>query len=85
MNIMDPVHRKNSAVFDLQSTNVTINAFLIALSVQYPKAIEDVGTQQHSVKETVVAFDTIAARDRACTVGITLENFTLFWNSHSFG
>ena len=42
---MDPVHRKNSAVFDLQSTNVTIDAFLAALSIQYPEAIGGVDTQ----------------------------------------
>ncbi|KAG1365980.1 hypothetical protein G6F61_013422 [Rhizopus arrhizus] len=69
---------KNSAVFDLQSTNVTIDAFLITLSSQYPEAIGGVDTQQGSVKRAVVAFDIIATRDRACTVGITLENFTLF-------
>jgi hypothetical protein len=70
--------KKNSAVFDLQSTNVTIDAFLTTLSIQYPEAIGGVDAQQSSVKGTVVAFDTIAARDRACTVGITSENFSLF-------
>ncbi|KAG1049594.1 hypothetical protein G6F43_008089 [Rhizopus delemar] len=69
---------KNSAVFDLQSTTVTIDTFLAALSVQYPEAIGGVDTEQGSVRGTVVAFDTIAARDRACTVGVTMENFTLF-------
>ncbi|KAG1128777.1 hypothetical protein G6F42_005665 [Rhizopus arrhizus] len=69
---------KNSAVFGLQSAKVTIDAFLAALSIQYPEAIGDVDTQQGSVRGNVVAFDTIAARDRACTIGITLGNFTLF-------
>ena len=52
---MDPVHRKNSAVFGLQSANVKIDAFLAALSIQYPEAIGGVDTQQISVKGTVVA------------------------------
>ncbi|KAG1443441.1 hypothetical protein G6F55_012666 [Rhizopus delemar] len=63
---------KNSAVFDLQSTTVTIDTFLAALSVQYTEAIGGVDTQQGSVRGTVVAFDTITARDRACTVGVTI-------------
>jgi hypothetical protein len=36
---------KNSAVFDQQSTNITIDAFLVALSIQYPEAIGGVDTQ----------------------------------------
>jgi hypothetical protein len=55
-----------------------INPKYHTLSIQYPEAIGGVDTQQGSVKGTVVAFDTITTRDRACTVGITLENFTLF-------
>ena len=43
--------KKNSAVFDLQSTNVTIDAFLAALSTQYPEAIRGVDTQQGAARE----------------------------------
>ncbi|KAG0749358.1 hypothetical protein G6F57_004723 [Rhizopus arrhizus] len=70
--------KRNEQLWFQSPTNVTIDAFLTALSIQYPEAIGGVDTQQGSVKGTVVAFDTIAARDRTCTVGVTLENFTLF-------
>ncbi|KAG1626779.1 hypothetical protein G6F44_012348 [Rhizopus delemar] len=68
---------KNSAVFDIQSLNLSIEVFLQSLSSQYPEAIGGVDTYQGSVRGTVVAFDTEEARDKACSVGIQINSHTI--------
>ncbi|KAG1137114.1 hypothetical protein G6F38_011552 [Rhizopus arrhizus] len=68
---------KNNAVFDLQSTTVTPSAFFAALSAQYPDAIGAVPVQQGSVNGTVIAFDSLEARTRACSIGIKVHSFTI--------
>jgi hypothetical protein len=68
---------KNSAVFDLQSTTVTPSAFFAALSAQYPDAIGAVPVQQGSVSGTVIAFDSLEARTRACSIRIKVDSFTI--------
>ncbi|KAG0974863.1 hypothetical protein G6F29_011929 [Rhizopus arrhizus] len=65
------------AVFDLQSTTVTPSAFFAALSAQYPDAIGAVPVQQGSVNGTVIAFDSLEARTRACSIGIKVDSFTI--------
>ena len=68
---------KNSAVFDIQSSNLSIEVFLESLSPQYPEAIGGVDTQQGSVRGTIVAFDSEEARDKACSVGIQINSHTI--------
>ncbi|KAG1168959.1 hypothetical protein G6F36_012158 [Rhizopus arrhizus] len=68
---------KNSAVFDIQSLNLSIEVFLQSLSSQYPKAIGGVDTYQGSVRGTVIAFNSEEARDKACSVGIQINSHTI--------
>ncbi|KAG1057614.1 hypothetical protein G6F43_000564 [Rhizopus delemar] len=68
---------KNSAVFDIQSLNLSIEVFLQSLSSQYPKSIGGVDTYQGSVRGTVIAFNSEEARDKACSVGIQVNSHTI--------
>ncbi|KAG1048846.1 hypothetical protein G6F43_008792 [Rhizopus delemar] len=68
---------KNSAVFDIQSLNLSIEVFLQSLSSQYSEAIGGVDTYQGSVRGTVVAFDSEEARGKACSVGIQISSHTI--------
>ncbi|KAG1033807.1 hypothetical protein G6F25_010189 [Rhizopus arrhizus] len=65
------------AVFDIQSLNLSIEVFLESLSSQYTEAIGGVDTQQGSIRETIVAFDSEEARDKACSVGIQINSHTI--------
>ncbi|KAG0734745.1 hypothetical protein G6F57_015703 [Rhizopus arrhizus] len=68
---------KNSAIFDLEATTVSPAKFYAALSAQYPDAIGVVPVQQGSVHGTVIAFDSVEARTKACSIGVVVDGFTI--------
>ena len=68
---------KNSAIFDLEATTVSPAKFYAALSAQYPDAIGVVPVQQGSVHVTVIAFDSVEARTKACSIGVVVDGFTI--------
>ncbi|KAG1411345.1 hypothetical protein G6F58_008601 [Rhizopus delemar] len=68
---------KNSAIFDLEATTVSPVKFYAALSAQYPDVIGAVPVQQRSVHGTVIAFDSVEARTKACSIDVVVEGFTI--------
>ncbi|KAG1145285.1 hypothetical protein G6F37_012171 [Rhizopus arrhizus] len=67
----------NSAVFDLAQMPITPASFFTALAAQYPDAIGAVPVRQGTTNGTVIAFDTEESRTKACTIGITIDRFTV--------
>ncbi|CEG80882.1 hypothetical protein RMATCC62417_15148 [Rhizopus microsporus] len=55
-----------------------LQPFLLqTLSAQYPDAISAVPVQQGSVHGTVIAFDSVEAHTKACSIGIVVDGFTI--------
>ncbi|KAG1396917.1 hypothetical protein G6F58_011621 [Rhizopus delemar] len=67
----------NSAVFDLAQMPITPASFFTALAAQYTDAIGAVPVRQGTTNGTVIAFDTEESRTKACTIGITIDRFTV--------
>ena len=65
---------KNSVVFDLRRHALLGTTFLDALHVQYPEAIGVDSKRGEQNGIAIVAFDSVAARVKACTIGVTIDD-----------